>query len=72
MKQINISVFGCKIMVGLNEKGETEIAEIFKDAPKDGIVKNQDALASQTETDNRNSKNPNILENRVWPEIIEN
>ena len=56
----------------LNEKSETEIAKIFKDAPKDGIVKNHDALAYQTETDNKNSKNPNIHENRVWPEIIEN
>ena len=54
---------------GLNEKGETEI---FQDAPKDGIVKIQKALAYQTETDNRNSENPNILENMVWPEIIEN
>ena len=56
----------------LNEKSETEIAKIFKDAPKDGIVKIQKALAYQTETDNRNSENPNILENMVWPEIIEN
>ena len=45
----------------LNEEGETDIAEIFKYGPKDGFVKNKDALVYQAETDNRNSENPNIL-----------